>query len=207
MLEGGGTNNEACRDTSGGAPSEFAAHETFVLTGLEGAEMKDFVLISSAGNDNSQTVSTIRVTDEGSFRTSGLYSFDSIRVMWQCHAMEWDVLYDETFVTELAEVERQSGSSAVREEIAALALLLRRFGPSLRRPHCDTLKGSKHANMKELRFTLPDGEWRVAFAFDPRRSAILLVAGNKSGTNERRFYRQLIRTADRRFDAHLQILQ
>ena len=127
--------------------------------------------------------------------------------MWQCRAMEWDVLYDETFIAELAEIERQSGSSAVREEIAALALLLWRFGPTLRRPHCDTLKGSKHPNMKELRFTLPDGEWRVAFAFDPHRSAILLVAGNKSGTNERRFYRQLIRTADARFDAHLHALQ
>ena len=121
--------------------------------------------------------------------------------------MEWDVFYDETFVVELAEIERQSGSSTAREEIAALALLLRRFGPSQRRPHCDTLKGSKHTNMKELRFTLPDGEWRVAFVFDPRRSAILLVASNKSGTNERRFYRQLIRTADARFDAHLQALQ
>lgn len=127
--------------------------------------------------------------------------------MWQCPDMEWDVLYDETFVAELAEIERQSGSSAVREEIAALALLLRRFGPSLKRPHCDTLKGSKHPNMKELRFTLPDGEWRVAFAFDLRRSAILLVAGNKSGTNERRFYRQLLRTADARFETHLQALQ
>ena len=51
--------------------------------------------------------------------------------MWQCRSMEWDVLYDETFIAELAEIERQSGSSAVREEIAALALLLRRFGPSL----------------------------------------------------------------------------
>jgi hypothetical protein len=124
--------------------------------------------------------------------------------MWQCHGMEWDVLYDETLVAELAELERQTGSSAVREEIAALALLLRRFGPTLRRPHCDTLKGSKYPNMKELRFTLPGGEWRVAFAFDPRRSAILLVAGNKSGVHERRFYRQLIRAADARFDAHLQ---
>ena len=114
--------------------------------------------------------------------------------------------YDETFVAELAEIERHSGSSAVREEIAALALLLRRFGPTLRRPHCDTLKGSKHPNMKELRLTLPDGEWRVAFAFDPHRSAILLVAGNKSGTNERRFYRQLIRTADARFETHLHAL-
>jgi hypothetical protein len=61
--------------------------------------------------------------------------------------------------------------------------------------------------MKELRFTLPDGAWRVAFAFDPCRSAILLVAGNKSGMNERRFYRHLIRTADARFDTHLQDLQ
>ena len=121
--------------------------------------------------------------------------------------MEWDVQYDETLVAELAEIERQSRSSSVREEIAALALLLRRFGPSLKRPHCDTLKGSKHTNMKELRFTLPDGEWRVAFAFDPRRAAILLVAGNKAGTNERRFYRQLIRTADARFATHLQALQ
>lgn len=121
--------------------------------------------------------------------------------------MEWDVQYDEAFVAELAEIERQTGASVVREEVAALALLLRQFGPQLRRPHCDTLNGSKHTNMKELRFTLPDGEWRVAFAFDPLRSAILLVAGNKSGTNERRFYRQLIRTADARFDTHLQALQ
>ncbi len=65
------------------------------------------------------------------------------------------------------------------------------------------MKGSKHANLKELRFTLADGEWRIAFAFDPRRQAILLVGGSKSGTNERQFYRDLIRTADGRYDAHL----
>ena len=88
-----------------------------------------------------------------------------------------------------------------------MALLLRQFGPQLRRPHCDTLKGSKHSNMKELRFTLPDGEWRVAFAFDPHRNAILLVGGSKSGTPEKRFYRELIRTADARFDKHLKGLK
>jgi hypothetical protein len=141
------------------------------------------------------------------FRIFESYSFDSILKLWHSHAMEWNVQYDPVFLAELAEIERQSGSSVVREEIAALALLLRRFGPSLRRPHCDTLKGSKHSNMKELRFTLPDGEWRVAFAFDTRRAAILLVAGSKSGVNERQFYRQLIRTADGRFDMHLQALQ
>jgi hypothetical protein len=57
--------------------------------------------------------------------------------------------------------------------------------------------------MKELRFDAADGVWRVAFAFDPRRRAILLVAGDKSGVSERRFYRQFIAKADQRFDAHL----
>ena len=57
--------------------------------------------------------------------------------------------------------------------------------------------------MKELRFSAADGEWRVAFAFDTKRKAILLVAGDKSGGSEKRFYRELIRKADDRFDAHL----
>jgi hypothetical protein len=61
--------------------------------------------------------------------------------------------------------------------------------------------------MKELRFSAADGEWRVAFAFDPRRRAILLVAGDKSGGSERRFYRDLIRKADERFNAHLDRLK
>jgi len=121
--------------------------------------------------------------------------------------VEWDVKYDEDFLAELEEFERTTGSSAVREEVAALALLLQQFGPQLRRPHCDTLKGSKHANMKELRFTLPDGKWRVAFAFDPRRSAILFVGGSKSGVPEKRFYRELVRVADKRFDDHLKELK
>jgi hypothetical protein len=77
------------------------------------------------------------------------------------------------------------------------------FGPQLGRPRVDNLKGSRHANMKELRFDAADGIWRVAFAFDPRRQAIVLVAGDKSGQSERRFYRQLIARADARFDEHL----
>ncbi len=74
---------------------------------------------------------------------------------------------------------------------------------SVGRPRVDTLNGSHHANMKELRFSAADGEWRVAFAFDTKRKAILLAAGDKSGVNEKRFYRELIRKADYRFDAHL----
>ena len=56
--------------------------------------------------------------------------------------------------------------------------------------------------MKELRFDAADGVWRVAFAFDPNRKAILLAAGDKSGVSEKRFYRRLIDKADKRFDAH-----
>ena len=111
--------------------------------------------------------------------------------------MEWEVRFDPVFAAEAKRFAR-----AAQLEIAALAGLLQRFGPQLRRPHCDTLKGSKHANMKELRFTLPDGEWRIAFAFDPERRAILLVGGSKSGVSERQFYKDLIRVADVRFTAH-----
>ena len=91
----------------------------------------------------------------------------------------------------------------VKTEILAMTRLLQHFGPQLKRPRADTLNDSRHANMKELRFSAADGEWRVAFAFDTKRKAILLVAGDKSGGSEKRFYRELIRRADERFDAHL----
>jgi hypothetical protein len=95
----------------------------------------------------------------------------------------------------------------VRTEILALARLLQQFGPQLGRPRVDTLNGSRHANMKELRFSAAGGEWRVAFAFDTRRKGILLIAGDKSGGSEKRFYRELLRKADKRFDAHLARLE
>lgn len=67
--------------------------------------------------------------------------------------------------------------------------------------------GSKHANMKELRFDCAGGVWRVAFAFDTERAAILLVGGNKGGADQRRFYKKLIASADVRFDGHLAALK
>lgn len=93
--------------------------------------------------------------------------------------------------------------AAVQTELLAVTRLLQHFGPHLGRPRVDTLHGARHANMKELRFRAADGEWRVAFAFDPKRTAILLVAGDKSGGSEKRFYRGLLRKADARFAAHL----
>jgi hypothetical protein len=91
--------------------------------------------------------------------------------------------------------------------LLAVAKLLADYGPQLGRPHAHTLKGSKHANMKELRFEASGGEWRAAFAFDPKRRAILLVAGDKSGGSEKRFYKQLIAKADLRFSAHVESLK
>ncbi|UTL92060.1 type II toxin-antitoxin system RelE/ParE family toxin [Pseudomonas fluorescens] len=102
------------------------------------------------------------------------------------------------FVVEFSELEE-----VVQDELLAQLHLLKCIGPALGRPHVDTLKGSMYSNMKELRFNAAGGVWRVAFAFDRYRSALLLAAGNKAGISERRFYRSLIDRADERFDRHL----
>jgi hypothetical protein len=112
--------------------------------------------------------------------------------------MAWVVEISDEFEPELADLHAD-----VRTEIFALSRLLQQFGPRLGRPRVDTLNESRHANMKELRFAAADGVWRVAFAFDPKRRAILLVAGDKSGGSEKRFYKQLIAKADERFEGHI----
>jgi hypothetical protein len=104
-------------------------------------------------------------------------------------------------------VEFQALNQSVQDALLAAAKLLADYGPQLHRPYADTLNGSKHTNMKELRFEASDGTWRVAFAFDPARKAILLVAGDKSGGSQKHFYRQLIAKADLRFSAHLESLK
>ena len=114
----------------------------------------------------------------------------------------WTVEIGDEFEPEFNELHED-----VRTEILALSRVLQQFGPRLGRPRVDTLNGSRHANMKELRFSAADGEWRVAFAFDPTRSAILLVAGDKSGVSKKNFYKRLITKADERFDAHLSRLK
>jgi hypothetical protein len=91
--------------------------------------------------------------------------------------------------------------------LIAGAELLADSGPQLGRPRADMLNGSKHANMKELRFEGGDGEWSAAFAFDPKRRAIVLVAGDKSGFSQKRFYETLITRADLRLSEHLKSLK
>lgn len=116
--------------------------------------------------------------------------------------MAWTVIYHDDFVPEL-----EALSAAVQDELLTLVELLLEYGPRLARPHADTLSGSRYANMKELRFTADDGVWRVAFAFDPLRAAIVLVAGDKSGVAQKRFYKALIAKADARFAAHLETVK
>ena len=110
----------------------------------------------------------------------------------------WVVEYHDEFRADLG-----TESEAVQVAVIAASGFLQQFGPQLGRPHVDTLKGSSHSNMKELRITLVEGEWRIAFAFDPRRRAILLCGGSKSGVGQRSFYERLIRVADRRYAEHL----
>ncbi len=116
--------------------------------------------------------------------------------------MGWAVAYHEDYLAEL-----MAESETVQISVLAAAGMLQQLGPQLNRPYADTLRGSEYPNMKELRITLPDGEWRVAFAFDPKRRAILLVGGSKSGMNQKKFYERLIRTADRRYAEHLSQLK
>jgi hypothetical protein len=115
--------------------------------------------------------------------------------------MTWKVAFGDEFDDEFEEL-----PLGVQEPLLAAAKLLGEFGPQLGRPYVDTLEGSRYANMKELRFDAADGVWRVAFAFDPQRSGILLIAGDKSGVSTKRFYKQLITKADTRYAAHLKRL-
>lgn len=116
--------------------------------------------------------------------------------------MGWEVQFHAAFEVEVLAFERD-----VRVALVAAAKLLSDFGPQLGRPHADTLKGSRYPNMKELRFEAADGEWRAAFAFDPERRAILLVAGDKTGGSQKRFYKSLIAKAELRFSEHLESLK
>jgi hypothetical protein len=105
----------------------------------------------------------------------------------------WTVDFHDSFVAEYHGLPKD-----VQDELLACVALLEQFGPMLGRPRVDTLNGSRHANMKELRFDAADGVWRFAFAFDPKRKA-----GDKSGGSEKQFYVRLIARADPRFESHL----
>jgi len=89
--------------------------------------------------------------------------------------------------------------------IRSKAYLLGEYGPNLKRPHADTLKGSKKlANLKELRAKTDAHEFRVAYIFDPERKGLLLIGGDKKGKNQKKFYKDLIGEAEQIYAAYLE---
>ena len=110
--------------------------------------------------------------------------------------MAWDVIADEEFAAWLLD---QSGK--VQICVAAAVAVLAEFGPQLGRPRVDTVYGSDLESMKELRLRVGRSPYRVLFAFDPARPAILLVGGDKG--KDRRWYETNIPIADDRFRRHL----
>ena len=112
----------------------------------------------------------------------------------------WNVLLDDEFAAWLNDLNE---SEIV--EILANVELLRERGPNLGRPYVDTVKSSNFANMKELRIQIAGDPWRILFAFDPKRSAFLVVGGNKRGV--KRWYKVHVPIADERFRRHLERLE
>ena len=115
-------------------------------------------------------------------------------------SMAWDVEYTDEFGQWWAELSQDE-----QESVAASVRLLEERGPTLGFPHSSGIHGSKHGHMRELR-TQHDGHpLRTLYAFDPRRSAILLVGGDKTG--DERWYETHVPIADRLYDEHLEQLR
>jgi hypothetical protein len=114
--------------------------------------------------------------------------------------MEWEVEYTDEFGKwwdSLRETEQ--------EDVAAVVELLEEKGPLLPHPYSSGINGSRHAHMRELRIQHAGKPYRILYAFDPRRMAILLIGGEKTGNN--RWYDQTIPLADRLYDEHLETLR
>ncbi len=110
--------------------------------------------------------------------------------------MAWEVEYTDEF-----EHWWNSLGHEEQEEINAKVVLLQERGPVLPRPHSDVIVTSRHSNMKELRGSVEDAELRVLYAFDTRRTAILLIGGDKTGN--KKWYEEFVPIADDLFDRHL----
>ena len=114
--------------------------------------------------------------------------------------MKWEIEYTDEF-------ERwwNTLSEAEQESIAVSVGLLEILGPNLPRPHSDSVKGSRFKNMKELRTQHAGRPYRTLYAFDPRRTAILLIGGNKSGDDG--WYQKYVPLADKLYEHHLKELE
>ncbi|MCQ4301200.1 type II toxin-antitoxin system RelE/ParE family toxin [Pseudomonas songnenensis] len=114
--------------------------------------------------------------------------------------MTWDVEYTDEFGDWW-----ESLTAEEQESIAVSVRLLEDRGPALGFPHSSAINGSRHGHMRELRTQHNGRPIRTLYAFDPRRSAILLIGGDKTGDN--RWYEINVPLADRLYDEHLEQLE
>ena len=115
-------------------------------------------------------------------------------------SVKWEIEYTDELGEwwgNLSEAEQESIDTSVR--------LLEEKGPSLAYPHSSGIEGSRHSHMRELRVQHAGRPYRVLYAFDPLRCAILLIGGNKTGDD--RWYDTHIPVADRLYDTHLKELK
>ena len=91
-----------------------------------------------------------------------------------------------------------------QESIDASVRLLEEMGPNLGFPHCSGINGSKHSHMRELRVQHGGRPYRILYAFDPRRAAIMLLGGDKTG--DKRWYEVQVPIADKLYDMHIETL-
>ncbi len=110
--------------------------------------------------------------------------------------MAWDVEHTDEFGDWWTELEE-----AQQDRVAATVKLLAAQGPALLFPHSSGINGSRHAHMRELRVQSGGRPLRIFYAFDPRRTAILLIGGDKTGKD--RFYEEYLPLADNLYDVHL----
>ena len=111
--------------------------------------------------------------------------------------MAWEVETTDEYIAWFLEQD-ENGQASIRMKVE----LLTEYGPFLPRPHADTLKGSKLSNLKELRTQTENHVFRVAFIFDEKRRAVLLIGGDKKGKNEKRFYQNLIKQAEEIYETY-----
>ena len=114
--------------------------------------------------------------------------------------MEWEVEYTDEFENWWADLDEGE-----QESVASCVLLLEARGPMLTFPFSSGIAQSKHSHMRELRIQHDGRPYRVLYAFDPRRVAILLLGGDKTGDN--RWYDKAVPRADKIYDAHIETLK
>jgi hypothetical protein len=114
--------------------------------------------------------------------------------------MAWDVEYTDQFGTWFAALDESE-----QESVLYVVTLLETEGPALARPYADTIRGSRFANLRELRVQHAGRPYRVLYAFDPRRTAILILGGDKTGDD--RWYDRMVPIADDLYAEYLDELR